>query len=105
MGEPRIDVIFRKPANGRYADVFAIFPSIPHDIHGCYVTVYAHIGQHSGGSIPVMMSQSVPAQPQEYAPLKRELEDVVGYRLRVVTKVTKEHRRQLLRELQRIRSS
>jgi hypothetical protein len=71
-------VIFRKfKDNG---DIIAIFPDEPWSNGLC--ASYMHVGQHSGAS-PNIMHETLPATPDEYATLKRELESI-GYSLNVI---------------------
>jgi hypothetical protein len=77
-------VIFRKWANG---DVIALFPELPHNDQFC--TSYMHIGQHGGASYSGVIDQTTPATPEEYASLKRELEnDPYNYKLIVRRRYT-----------------
>lgn len=70
-------VVFRKYKNG---SVFALFPYEDADPHGMYCTAYAHIGQHSGADYYGCIRATIPAKPEEYADLKKELESI-GYDL------------------------
>lgn len=67
-------------------ELFAYFPQLDeisiqngrmHEMKLCY----AHIGQH-GTCSPIYQRESRPATPEEYDPLKRELEQI-GYVLKV----------------------
>jgi len=64
-------------------DLFAYFPEENHDREGKFKTAYSHIGQHSSAS-PQYAAESRPATPEEYADLKAELENQVGYNLEVL---------------------
>ena len=79
--EPVTKVLFlvneKDPEN---SDLFAYFPE--ETSHGNYKTAYSHIGQHSSVS-PEYAKESRPATPEEYAPLKAELESI-GYNLDVL---------------------
>ena len=80
-----VKVIFRKwKSNG---EIIALFPEIPHDVNGVYSESYQHIGQH-GAADPqgVVSIYTNPAIPEEYADLKRELEQI-GYVLRVCNRI------------------
>lgn len=73
-------VLFRKDKHG----VFALFPDLPWS-HSGSVTFYSHIGQHGGADYPLCIRSSRPATPEEYAPLKRELEGPpYRYNLKIV---------------------
>lgn len=75
-------VLFRAEIGGAHAgDVTAVFPDLPCPRNT--LTCYAHIGQHSACSRAWIRESTRPATPQEYAPLKRELESL-GYELRVI---------------------
>lgn len=65
------------------ATVIALFPDIPFDREG-HVTSYEHVGQHGGADYAHVIRATRPANQSEYAALKRELEDQIGYRLKVV---------------------
>jgi hypothetical protein len=60
-------------------DVFALFPLITADVGG-RITAYQHVGQHAAADYVHCMHHSSPATPEEYAPLKTELESI-GYTL------------------------
>ena len=65
-------------------DLFAYFPDEIHN--GEYRTAYSHIGQHSAAH-PDYAKESRQASPEEYADLKAELENQVGYNLEVLNGV------------------
>ena len=80
------EVIFRKVKSGKFkGDIFALFPydvvTLEGDV-GCYM----HIGQHSAADYNHCINTSIPAKEHEFAPLKRELEEDIGYNLRIVKK-------------------
>lgn len=55
--------------------VIAIFPEEPSDTQSWYnCDMYERIGGHGGGNPAGVIRQTRPAQPEEYAALKRELE-------------------------------
>lgn len=68
-------VIFRKDPDGT---VFALFPELPGSPGLCMC--YQHVGQHSHADFKGSMSDSVPASPEEYRALRKELESI-GYSL------------------------
>ena len=91
MQTEKTTVIFRlfkpskckDPYNPNYSkggEVIALFPYEIADKHGNIVS-YMHIGQH-GVSSPLLIADTVPAKPEEYADLKKELESI-GYVLDV----------------------
>lgn len=75
-------VHFRKFATG---EVIALFPDDPegrrYDRTGSTIASFMHVGQHSPASAE-LIDVLDPATPDEYAPLKAELEGR-GYRLQV----------------------
>lgn len=72
------DVVFRKFKDG---EIMALFP---YEIEtGRFVLSYQHIGQHSGADYNHFILGTEPATPEQYADLKKELENI-GYNLRVI---------------------
>ncbi len=74
-------------------EVVALFPELP-DSATTWRTCdcYARIGQHAGADPWLVIGNSRPATPDEYAALKRELEDVpYEYNLDVVKRHTQNH--------------
>lgn len=63
--------------------VFALFPEIPHDVHGRYCTTYQHVGQHSGADYQWCIATSTPATPERYKDLLDELTRI-GYNVKVI---------------------
>jgi|694.fasta_scaffold30353_9 hypothetical protein len=72
-------VVFRKSKD----EVLALFPEIPATVTGHDCMCYAHVGQHGSASPYIHRHGYRLATPEEYAPLKRELE-AIGYDLHVV---------------------
>jgi len=64
----RLPIIFRADKS----EVTAIFPTLPHDYHGRFMTCYAHVGQHGSCSLDWYRGTR-PAKPAEYADLLAEL--------------------------------
>lgn len=64
-------------------EVFAYFPEMNYDKSGKFKSAYSQVGQHSPCH-PEYARESRPATPEEYADLKDELENQVGYSLNVV---------------------
>lgn len=62
----------------REGDVLALMPSIPgtYEPHTCQS--YARLGQHGPADYDLCIAASRPAEPEEFASLKRELESL-GY--------------------------
>jgi hypothetical protein len=63
-------------------EVYAYFPYEKYDAEGKYRMCYAHLGQHSGCD-PDYAKESIPALPEQYDELYKELGDV-GYTLNVL---------------------
>lgn len=62
--------------------VVAVFPQLKRFNGYKYnVTCYSHVGQHSEGDKSYFENLS-PASPEEYEPLKTELESI-GYKLKI----------------------
>jgi hypothetical protein len=80
------------------SDVYALMPEVPADYAGNLVTCYQHVGQHGSADLHGCIARSRPAKPEEYADLKRELEQL-GYRVKVRQRATWRMRENLLREL------
>lgn len=76
-------VIFRKSKH----EVLAIFPEEPATRDGHECTCYAHTGQHSACDPFISRRGYRLATPEEYAPLKAELERI-GYTLHVVSVIS-----------------
>ncbi len=69
-------VIFRKwRSNG---DIIALFPAEVSDYQGQYCLSYMHIGQHGGAEYSLILQQTLPTKPAEYADLLKEL-IAIGY--------------------------
>jgi hypothetical protein len=83
-----VAVVFRRwrDVNGR--GIIALFPGIPayaHAASSAFCSSFEHVGQHSPADYPGVIAQTMPATPEEYADLKRELESApYNYVLRVV---------------------
>lgn len=89
-----IPVIFRAEKNGDFkGEVTAVFPTAPADVFGITLTVYTHIGQHSGGTFCWYHSTRA-AKPEEYAALLAELQAIYApNKLIVYQRMTPKHRR------------
>lgn len=71
-----LPIMFRAERSGdSKGDVTAVFPNMADDYAGRYFTVYAHVGQHGGGSLDWYRSTR-PARPDEYADLLAELRSI-----------------------------
>lgn len=82
----KIVVIFRKfNDNG---DVIALFPEIPTGSHFDQCLSYMRLGQHAEADYTGVVQQSAPAEPGEYADLKRELELFYDYNLKIRSKIS-----------------
>lgn len=79
-----VDVMFRMWRG----EVIALFPGLMDSPGHCQS--YQHVGQHGGADCGGIIRRSRPAEPQEYAALKRELEsEPFEYKLRVVQRRSK----------------
>ena len=92
--DDRVDAKFTFVVHG--GEVLAIFRAI-RDLEGKWqketpyidgsgrvvLNCYAHVGQH-GTCCPEILWNCRRAKPEEYLPLKRELEEIVGYNVEVV---------------------
>lgn len=86
------EVVFRKFKDGQ---VIALFPYNPQNLMG-NVGSYMHLGQHSDADYNHVISITKLATEEEYKDLKNELENSVGYNLKVIrrrkyTKFLKEY--------------
>lgn len=79
-------VIFRKWPDGQ---IDALFPEIPYDDKGWSCMVYARVGQHAGANCARVIGETVPATPEEYQSLLRELGQIGYKRLRIVQRVNR----------------
>lgn len=102
MIEPITPVLFRMDRRGKHKEVTAVFPTLPADTQGRYMTCYAHIGQHGSCNPLWMVEDTRSAQPAEYAALKQELE-TIGYNLKVYQRHTLEHRKAFKAAIEEIR--
>ena len=74
-------VIYRKWKSGSGKGVvIALFPRIEENAGRCLS--YEHVGQHGIADYNAIIRMTDPAQPEEYADLKAELERI-GYDLRI----------------------
>lgn len=80
-------VVFRAERSGQFKGaVTAVFPTLPFDSAGHYMTCYEHVGQH-GSCAHGWYCKTRPARSEEYADLFKELESI-GYRLKVYKRIT-----------------
>lgn len=68
-------------------EVIAFFPGAPAN-HG-RVMCYSHVGQHCEASYDFYLKKCRPCPAEAYCPLKKELEDVFGYRFRIMKRMTR----------------
>lgn len=82
-------VIFRIDKYGKDKQVTAVFPYEESTVGKPWLrTCYAHIGQHGACDKAWVYEYTRPATPEEYAPLKKELERM-GYSLQVLKRGVK----------------
>jgi hypothetical protein len=89
VGEPPVEteeetpVVFRKWSEKEGGEILALFPA---DQEGHYlIGSYQHTGQHGSANYFGCIQATRKATPEEYAPLKAELEQI-GYKLKVYQK-------------------
>jgi hypothetical protein len=100
--KPQLPVMFRWEGGKVNGSAVAVFPTLPADMDGREVTIYAHVGQHGGASWAWFHStRHKPAKPEQYAELMEELRGIYGeshgegdpvYELVPVRKRTTAHR-------------
>lgn len=88
------EVIFRKFKDG---DVIAFFPYEIADSKG-NVMSYMHVGQHGAADYQGLVNDTKLATEDEYKDLFNELENSVGYKLKVVKKMNYNKWLQIYRE-------
>ena len=93
-------VVFRKWKD--ISTVIALFPELPSDYQGFYCDSYERLGGHGGTDYYGIIAASVPARPDEYSGLQRELERI-GYRLRIVQRASSEMHARCREEARRCR--
>lgn len=79
-------VVFRVWKQG--GGVLALFPTLPSNIGGSLCVSYESVGQHGGADYHGCVQLTRPATPDEYGPLWAELEQCIGYALRVVKRAS-----------------
>lgn len=97
-------VIFRKWPKKEGGDIIAIFPEDIGNMSPYTCMMYEHVGQHGGGDPQLVIRNTAPAKPPEYANLKEELEGM-GYSLQVIQKnqyTFLETRKKLLKEMDEV---
>lgn len=82
-------VIFKM---ARYSDcsgkeVLAFFPGA--SANPGNVMCYAHVGQHGEASYDFYLKNCRPCSEKEYRPLKKELENLFGYRFKIMKRMTR----------------
>lgn len=76
-------VIFRKWVKGYgKGEIIALFPDLNAEANTNRIESYMHIGQHAEADYLHVIRVTKPAQPEEYADLKAELESI-GYNLKI----------------------
>lgn len=83
--EEHVIVIFRRwrSRDCEGGSVFALFPTIRWNAG--HITCYERVGQHGAADYHACIRNSIPAQPEEYQSLQRELESI-GYKLIIKNK-------------------
>ena len=96
--EQKTDVIFRMCVDkfsmeNEQSDLnrcIAIFPYTGDYKRDGSVACYQHIGQHGCAHYDWVMQYTVPAQPEQFEPLKKELEQWYGYNFRIIRRMNKQ---------------
>ncbi len=79
-------VVFRKARyEGGDREILAFFPDA--DVNWGRILCYAHIGQHSEADYMFYLRDCGKCTEEEYAPLKKELEDRFGYAFKVLKRI------------------
>jgi hypothetical protein len=93
-------VIFRKFKDD--GEIIALFPEVPFSLYFGEIMCYTHASQHGGTDYDLALNQTVLATPEEYAELKKELEDDSYHlviRKRFTTKMAKNLEANIKREM------
>ena len=77
------DVIFRKFKDG---EIIGLFPYIPEFRYKTCVS-YMHVGQHGIAHLEIIRTTK-PASETEYLDLFSELENQIGYKLRIIKRLS-----------------
>ena len=80
---------------GGERELIAFFPGATAN-RGC-IMCYTHMGQHGEAGEEFYALNCRNVTPKQYAPLKRELENLFGYRLKVVRRISRKDRDQAWR--------
>lgn len=84
--DENIDVVFRVWKDSE--DVIALFKNVPETKPGTVLS-YEHVGQHGAADYKGVLKDTRKAKPAEFAPLKKELEQI-GYTVTVVSESVNE---------------
>lgn len=79
-------VIFRKYQ--KEGDIIALFPEEPGSYDPSTCQCYQHVGQHGLADPTHVIQTTVPATPEEYAALLRELKQIGYDDLRIMKRTT-----------------
>jgi len=71
-------------------DIVAFFPEA--SANSGRILCYSHYGQHGEASDKFYTTRCKNATPKQYAPLKKEMEVLCGYKLKIVKKITRKDR-------------
>jgi hypothetical protein len=81
-------VVFRIWKDG--GGVIALFPELPADLLGRFCLSYERVGQHAAADYLGVIRQTLPACPEQYAALAREL-SLIGYVVRPICRASPTH--------------
>lgn len=103
MDTEKTVVIFRKDTK-HDDEIIALFPEVPGDSRHWYpCSAYVHLGQHFIADNPwAFVRQTKAAKSNEYAALKKELEQI-GYHLSVKAKLSQAMHRVREKEWKKLR--
>lgn len=82
MDKDITEVVFKKTKDG---EIIAFFPYIDGTNYDTMMS-YMHVGQHSEANLNYY-HECKTAAPEEYKPLYDELENIIGYNLKVIKKL------------------
>ena len=82
-------VIFKmaRYSDGSGEEVLAFFPGA--SANPGNVMCYAHVGQHVEASYDFFLKNCRPCSEKDYRPLKKELENLFGYRFKIMKRMTR----------------
>lgn len=100
-----VPVIFRRDSKSQGGDCFAMFPTIPSDTAGRYITSYQHIGQHSSADYVGCINRSMPCDIRTEEDVRELYQELyrIGYRMKIVQRNSRAMQDSLRAEIARLR--